>query len=195
MRRLLVFSALIQDSDRNPGNILITEAWKVWMIDFTRAFRLAPELQSRLAALVLLPLVGGEPRGSQTIERPADTPPESPWFPADRSDRPAFRHNVESLVRLVRADNAIPLLVPFRLEPQHALTAEEANQIDRHAGILEEIAGANGVLLAPFPASTIPPSGWIDDCHLSAEGCRGKAAYLEPFVRRLLERAAASGDR
>ena len=46
MRRLLVFSALIQDSDRNPGNILITEAWKVWMIDFTRAFRLAPELQN-----------------------------------------------------------------------------------------------------------------------------------------------------
>jgi hypothetical protein len=46
MRRLLVFSALIQDSDRNPGNILITEAWKVWMIDFTRAFLLEPELQN-----------------------------------------------------------------------------------------------------------------------------------------------------
>ena len=46
IRRLLVFSALVQDSDRNPGNILISETWKVWMIDFTRAFRLAPELQN-----------------------------------------------------------------------------------------------------------------------------------------------------
>ena len=46
MYRLLVFSALVQDSDRNPGNNLITNEWKVWMIDFTRAFRLAPELQN-----------------------------------------------------------------------------------------------------------------------------------------------------
>ena len=47
MYRLLVFSALVQDSDRNPGNILITDEWKVWMIDFTRAFRLEPELHTR----------------------------------------------------------------------------------------------------------------------------------------------------
>ena len=46
MYRLLVFSALIRDSDRNPGK-LISEEWKVWIIDFTRAFRLAPELQTR----------------------------------------------------------------------------------------------------------------------------------------------------
>ncbi len=46
VRRLFVFSALVQDSDRNPGNTLITDAWKVWMIDFTRAFRLAPELHN-----------------------------------------------------------------------------------------------------------------------------------------------------
>ena len=46
MRWVLVFSALIQDSDRNPGNILITKDWKVWIIDFTLAFRLAPELQN-----------------------------------------------------------------------------------------------------------------------------------------------------
>jgi hypothetical protein len=46
MYRVLVFSALIQDSDRNVGNMLISEEWKVWMIDFTRAFRLAPELHN-----------------------------------------------------------------------------------------------------------------------------------------------------
>jgi len=151
-------------------------------------------LQSRLAALVLLPLVGGGPRGSQTLERPTDTPPESSWFPGERSDHPAFRHNIETLVRLVRADNAVPLLVPFRLEPTHALIAEEADQVERHARILENIARANGVLLAPFPASTIPPDGWVDNCHLSPKGCRSKAVYLEPFVRRLFERGMSSGD-
>ena len=148
-------------------------------------------LQSRLAALVLVPLVGGRPRGSQTLERPADTPPESVWFSADRSDRPAFRHNIESLLKLIRADHAVPLLVPFRLEPLHALTAEEAGQIDRHATILEKIAAATGAHLAPFPTSTIPPGEWIDDCHLTPKGCRKKAAYLAPLVRKLPRGAVA----
>jgi hypothetical protein len=39
MFRMRVFAALIRDTDRNQGNILITPAWKVMMIDFTRAFR------------------------------------------------------------------------------------------------------------------------------------------------------------
>lgn len=37
--RMWVFAALVHDTDRNQGNILITEDWKLWMIDFTRAFR------------------------------------------------------------------------------------------------------------------------------------------------------------
>jgi hypothetical protein len=37
--RMRVFSALIADTDRNAGNILIGPDWKLWMIDFTRAFR------------------------------------------------------------------------------------------------------------------------------------------------------------
>jgi predicted Ser/Thr protein kinase len=40
-----VFAELVYDTDRNQGNILITEDWKMWMIDFTRAFRLDRELQ------------------------------------------------------------------------------------------------------------------------------------------------------
>jgi hypothetical protein len=39
MFRMRVFAALIRDTDRNQGNVLITPAWKVLMIDFTRAFR------------------------------------------------------------------------------------------------------------------------------------------------------------
>ena len=34
-----VFDQLIYNTDRNLGNLLITEDWKLWMIDHTRAFR------------------------------------------------------------------------------------------------------------------------------------------------------------
>ena len=34
-----VFDQLIYNTDRNQGNLLITPEWKLWMIDFTRAFR------------------------------------------------------------------------------------------------------------------------------------------------------------
>lgn len=45
--RMRVFAALVGDTDRNLGNILIgTTDWKLWMIDFTRAFRLHPAPKS-----------------------------------------------------------------------------------------------------------------------------------------------------
>jgi len=37
--KVRVFAELVYDTDRNLGNQLITEDWKLWMIDFTRAFR------------------------------------------------------------------------------------------------------------------------------------------------------------
>ena len=40
-----VFDALVYNTDRNRGNILITPDWKLWMIDHTRAFRRIKELQ------------------------------------------------------------------------------------------------------------------------------------------------------
>ena len=45
MYRMRVFAALLRDTDRNLGNVLITPEWKIMMIDFTRAFRLQAELQ------------------------------------------------------------------------------------------------------------------------------------------------------
>ena len=39
-----VFRELVDDTDRNQTNMLITEDWKVWMVDFTRAFRKTPGL-------------------------------------------------------------------------------------------------------------------------------------------------------
>jgi hypothetical protein len=40
MHRMRVFTALVYDTDRNLTNVLIDNDWKLWMIDFTRAFRL-----------------------------------------------------------------------------------------------------------------------------------------------------------
>ena len=45
MQRLRVFAQLVDDTDRNLGNVLITHDWKVVMIDFTRAFRLMPTIK------------------------------------------------------------------------------------------------------------------------------------------------------
>ena len=45
MYRMRVFAALLRDTDRNLGNVLITPEWKIMMIDFTRAFRLQTEIQ------------------------------------------------------------------------------------------------------------------------------------------------------
>ncbi len=44
MNKMWVFSELIYDTDRNQTNILITEDWKMWAIDFTRAFRIQKDL-------------------------------------------------------------------------------------------------------------------------------------------------------
>ena len=43
--KVRVFAELVYDTDRNLGNQLITEDWKLWMIDFTRAFRLYHEVK------------------------------------------------------------------------------------------------------------------------------------------------------
>jgi len=44
MLRMRLFTQLVADTDRNTGNVLITNDWKLWMIDFTRAFRRTRQL-------------------------------------------------------------------------------------------------------------------------------------------------------
>jgi hypothetical protein len=44
--KVRVFVQLIYDTDRNAGNLLIAEDWKLWIIDFTRAFRLHKTLRN-----------------------------------------------------------------------------------------------------------------------------------------------------
>jgi hypothetical protein len=42
-----VFTELIYNTDPNLGNLLITRDWKLWMIDFSRAFRLHKKLKNQ----------------------------------------------------------------------------------------------------------------------------------------------------
>jgi hypothetical protein len=45
MYKIRVFDQLVSDSDPNLTNVLIGENWKIWRIDFTRAFRLNTNLK------------------------------------------------------------------------------------------------------------------------------------------------------
>ena len=44
MQVMRVWDALIQNRDRNQGNMLWTSDWTLWMIDHTRAFRTGDDL-------------------------------------------------------------------------------------------------------------------------------------------------------
>lgn len=46
MHRIRVFAQLVYDTDRNLTNILISPEWKIYMIDFSRAFRLYHDLEN-----------------------------------------------------------------------------------------------------------------------------------------------------
>jgi hypothetical protein len=45
MYTVRVFDQLIRNTDRNLANLVITNDWKIWMIDHTRAFRLGEQLE------------------------------------------------------------------------------------------------------------------------------------------------------
>ena len=46
MHKMRVFSQLVYDTDRNLQNVLISEDWHLWMIDFSRAFRRYTDLEN-----------------------------------------------------------------------------------------------------------------------------------------------------
>jgi hypothetical protein len=47
MYKMRVFAELVFDTDRNLGNVLISPEWHLWMIDFSRAFRLYHDLRNQ----------------------------------------------------------------------------------------------------------------------------------------------------
>jgi serine/threonine protein kinase len=57
MQRAFVFQELISDSDSNQTNLLITKDWRIWLVDFTRAFRLHRKLMKPVTLRRLDPQV------------------------------------------------------------------------------------------------------------------------------------------
>ncbi len=45
MYKIRVFDQLVYDTDANLTNVLIGEGWKLWRVDFTRAFRRSKDLE------------------------------------------------------------------------------------------------------------------------------------------------------
>src|ERR1700737_859284 len=45
MYKIRVLDQLVYDNDPNLTNVLIGEDWKIWRIDFSRAFRLSKDLK------------------------------------------------------------------------------------------------------------------------------------------------------
>jgi hypothetical protein len=45
MYKIRVLDQLVYDNDPNLTNVLIGEDWKIWRIDFSRAFRLSKDLR------------------------------------------------------------------------------------------------------------------------------------------------------
>ena len=52
MYKIRVFDQLVADTDVNLTNVLIGEDWKIWRIDFGRAFRLSKDLKDPAKELV-----------------------------------------------------------------------------------------------------------------------------------------------
>src|SRR5262249_24724696 len=46
MYKIRVFDELVYDNDPNLTNVLIGEEWKIWRVDFSRAFRLSKDLKN-----------------------------------------------------------------------------------------------------------------------------------------------------
>lgn len=100
MFRMRLFTQLIADTDRNVGNVLITSDWKLWMIDFTRAFRrtnklLAPGDVTRCDRQVLEKLRALTKDQITEHTKPFITPPEIDALVARRD---ALLALVDSLV-------------------------------------------------------------------------------------------------
>ncbi len=48
MYKIRIFDQLVYDNDPNMTNVLIGDDWKIWRVDYSRAFRLNPEPRSYL---------------------------------------------------------------------------------------------------------------------------------------------------
>ena len=114
------------------------------------------------------------------------------WYergPDERDANPAYRRNIEAICTLAAEDGVKILLMPFRARPDNSFSPEMRAAVARNEEVTKEIAAKRALPLAPMPAGAIGAGHWADDtCHLNPDGERDKAAHVEPFVRKLLEK-------
>ncbi|MFB3040279.1 MAG: SGNH/GDSL hydrolase family protein [Candidatus Poribacteria bacterium] len=108
----------------------------------------------------------------------------------------AFKNNLRTIIREVKAEGAELLLVPFRAKPDNKFGDRLLAETARNETILRQLATEFGIDLAPFPSDVISSQNWADSmCHLNAAGSQEKArhvmAYLLPIVRRMVAKGVA----
>ncbi|MFC1665518.1 GDSL-type esterase/lipase family protein, partial [Pseudomonadota bacterium] len=138
---------------------------------------------SRLAALLTIPIFYDIRSVDYTVKRVGSEPPVQ-WY--DRGDREvgiAFRSNLETLVREIKADGAKVYLMPFRMRPKNAYPPELRVAILDNERILKQTATKFAVDIIPFPEEIISPMNWRDNCHLNAAGSLQKAQQISLKVR------------
>jgi lysophospholipase L1-like esterase len=154
------------------------------------------------SAFILRVFYADQLEGGQFVYREG-IKPAAPWFKPDgvafqgrreiQDEHLAFLHNMEALIRSIRAAGSDILLVPFRAAPNgYASRPFELSQILRHEELLKRLAREHTLGFAPFPASVISPGYWTDHCHLDPSGEREKAMHIAEYVRPFLRVAAAA---
>jgi len=156
-------------------------------------------LRSRLVSLFVIPILVGPYPTTFELERPADLPPLVTWYenspgalaewrvPEIPDDEVAFEHNLEAVVSEMQRDGVKVLLVPFRPNPENHYPAALLEAMAIEERLLQQLAARHGLDVAPFPAATISPGNWVDDCHLNAAGETEKALHVAPYAKKLLE--------
>ncbi len=72
MYKIRVFDQLVYDNDPNLTNVLIGADFKIWRVDFSRAFRLYKDLRNPKDLVALRPAVARETEGTgreRTVEK------------------------------------------------------------------------------------------------------------------------------
>jgi len=146
-------------------------------------------LRSRLASVVVIPLLFGTKIYRTSIERLPEQGPPVRWY---REQSQASRHhpfinNIETLVREIQTTGATVFFAPFRISPIASYSKKLRIAINKNSHILKALAKKYQIAWIPFPQSSISTENWVDDCHLNEKGSLQKAQHFLPYIEASLD--------